>query len=170
MLSLFVLLNAITLGVNSQEVKWYTIEEAIKLNEKEPRKIVIDVYTNWCSWCKVMDKNTFSNKIIAEYLNEKYYPVKFNAEQTEDVTILGQTFKFVPQGKRGYHELAAALLNGKLGYPSIVFMDENNQIIHLEQRYIEAKLFDMMIKFIGNDHYKTEKWENWTAEYKSPIE
>ena len=105
----------------AQTVKWYTIEEAMALTKKEPRKIMIDVYTTWCKWCKVMDTATFNNPVIAGYLNEKYYPVKFNAEQKDDVTLDGKTYKFVPGGGRGYHELAATLLNGNLGYPSSCF-------------------------------------------------
>ena len=98
---LILLLSEINSG---QVVKWYTIQQAIELNRKEPKKLVIDVYTDWCVWCKVMDKNTFGNTIIAEYLNQKYYPVKFNAEQKENITIGNNTYKFVAQGKRGYHE------------------------------------------------------------------
>ena len=65
------------------KVKWYTFEEAVELNKKEQRKIFIDVYTDWCGWCKKMDANTFSNPVIAKILNEDYYAVKFNAEHTE---------------------------------------------------------------------------------------
>ena len=106
-------------GFGQSQVQWYTIEEAFALTKTEPRKIVIDVYTDWCTWCKVMDKNTYENQIIADYLNHKFYAVKFNAEQQEDVFINGTTYKFVASGSRGYHELAAALLNGNMGYPTV---------------------------------------------------
>lgn len=156
----------------SQEVKWYTIEEAMELTKKEPRIILIDVYTDWCKYCKIMDANTFNNKVIAEFMNQKYYPVKFNAEQKQEITVGGQTFKFVAQGARGYHELAAALLNGKMGYPSVVFLNgENNKlsVLQMLQGYYQAKDFDAIIKFIGNEHYKTGSWEDFVASYKSPI-
>ncbi len=158
------------IGLKGQEVKWYTFEEAVKLNKKEPRKLIIDVYTSWCGWCKVMDKNTFSNAVIAEYLNKKYYPVKFDAEQTKSVVFNKDTFKYIQQGARGYNELAAALLNNQLSYPSVVFMDEElKSIIYVNKGYSDAKTFDGIIKFIGDDFYKTQKWEDWIATYKSPI-
>ena len=160
---------AATSGVFSQPVKWYTIEEAIAMTKKEPRKIVIDVYTTWCKWCKVMDTTTFKNPVIAGYLNKKYYPVKFNAEQKDDVTLDGKTYKFVPGGGRGYHELAATLLNGNLGYPSVVFLDERANMIQPMQGYIQARQFDQIIKFIGEDLYKTQKWEDFLATYVSPV-
>ena len=163
------ILSLLITGINyGQEIKWYTIEQAIELNKKEPRKIIVDVYTNWCSWCKVMDKNTYGNKIIAEYLNKKFYPVKLNAEQKEDITIGGKTYKYVAQG-RGYHELAAALLNGNLGYPSVVFLDEQIKMIQPFQGYIKPKEFDEIAKFIGDDFYKSQKWEDFLKSYKSPI-
>jgi thioredoxin-related protein len=159
----------ITTGYSQSPVKWYTIEEAFALTQKEPRKIMIDVYTDWCGWCKVMDANTFSNEVIAAYLNKSFYPVKFNAEQKTDVTINGQVFKFVPNGTKGYNELAAALLNGQLSYPSVVFLDEKTQMIQPIQGYIQARQFDGIIKFIGGDRYKTEKWADFQSGYVSPI-
>ncbi len=159
----------LTLSVNAQLVNWYTFEEAVEMNKKEPRKIIVDVYTDWCGYCKVMDKNTFSNKTVAEYMNARYYPVKFNAEQKEDITFNEKTYKFVAQGSRGFHELAAALLSGQLSYPSVVFLDEQIRIIHVQKGYVQAKPFDEIIKFIGGNHFKTESWEDWKASYKSPL-
>jgi uncharacterized protein YyaL (SSP411 family) len=150
-------------------VKWYTIEEAFAMTKKEPRKIMIDVYTDWCSWCKVMDSKTFSNKVIADYLNKNFYPVKFNAEQKADVALNGKTYKFVASGSRGYHELAAELLNNQLGYPSVVFLDEKTKMIQPVQGYIQARQFDGIIKFIGGDDYKTKKWEDFQTSYISPV-
>src|SRR5260370_42057313 len=99
-------------------VKWMSFEEAVEKSKTEKRKIFIDVFTDWCGWCKVMDKNTFPDPEIARILNENYYPVKFNAEQTGDVAFRGATFKFIAQGNRGYHQLAAALLNNQMSYPN----------------------------------------------------
>jgi thioredoxin-related protein len=160
----------IALAAEGQSVVWYTFEEAIELNKKEPRKIVIDVYTDWCGYCKVMDKNTFSNAIIAEYLNKFFYPVKLNAEQKENILFNAKTYKFVPQGARGFHELAYALLNGQMSYPSIIFLDEQVRIIHVQKGYMEAKPFDEIIKFIGGNFFKTEAWEAWRSAYKSPFQ
>ncbi|MBN2481881.1 MAG: DUF255 domain-containing protein [Bacteroidales bacterium] len=161
---------ALAMTVHAQStVKWYTIEEAFALSRTEPRKIVIDVYTDWCSWCKVMDQNTYSNRIIAEYLNSKFYPVKFNAEQKEDVVVNGTTYKFVANGSRGYHELAAVLLNGQLGYPSTVFLDEQTRMIQPVQGYLQPQQFDEIIRFIGEDHFRTLTWEEFQVTYVSPI-
>jgi thioredoxin-related protein len=157
------------LTVNAQEIKWYSFEEAVELNKKEPKKILIDVYTDWCGYCKIMDKNTFGNKIIADYMNKAYYPVKFNAEQKEDVKYNEQTYKFVAQGARGFHELAYALLNGQMSYPSVVFLDEKIRIIHIQKGFVQPKPFDEIIKYIGGNFYETTSWEDWRSGYSSPF-
>ncbi len=153
----------------SEAVKWLTFEEAVNLSKKEKRKIFIDVYTDWCGWCKVMDKNTFSEPKIAKILNENFYPVKFNAEQREDVVYDGTTFKFVANGRNGYHQLAAALLNNKLSYPSVVFLDEEFRMLQPLAGYQKPEDFHKVVLFIGEDHYKKLTWNDWQLKYKSPY-
>lgn len=150
-------------------VKWMTFEEAVQKSKTEKRKIFIDVYTDWCGWCKVMDKKTFNDPSVAKILNEKFYPVKFNAEQREDIVFNGNTFKFIENGGRGTHQLAVALLNNQLSYPTVVFLDEEFKMIQPLPGYRQAPEFHKIAQFIGDDHYKTVKWDDWEAKYKSPF-
>lgn len=149
-------------GQNSESVKWYTIEEVQELVKNEPRKIYIDMYTDWCGWCKVMDKKTFTNKDVAEQLNTNFYAVKFDAEGRENVTFRDQTFKFVSQGSRGYHEFALALM-GKLSYPTSVFLDENLNLISPLPGYYPPEKLDPILEFIGDDHYKNTNYEDFLS-------
>ncbi len=151
-------------------VKWMSFEEAVEKSKTEKRKIFIDVYTDWCGWCKVMDKNTFSQAIIADYLNENFYPVKLNAEQKEDITFRDHTFKFIASGSRGYHELAASLLSNKMSYPSVVFLDEDFNIIQPLAGYLKPDRFEMIVKFIGGNHFKTVDWQTWESQFESSFD
>ena len=81
-----------TVQVNAQEINWVTLEEAVELQKKKPKKIMMDVYTNWCGPCKMLDRNTFHNKDVVDYVNKNYYAVKFNAEGNETVNFSGKTF------------------------------------------------------------------------------
>jgi len=154
-------------------VEWMTFEEAIaaakadKEAGKTPKKMFVDVYTDWCGWCKVMDEKTFQVPMVAKYLNENFYPVKFNAEQKEDLIYKGKTLKFVKSGRRGYHELASGLLNGKMSYPSVVFLDEDADIITTASGYIKVDRFDVIMRYIGDNHYKDKTWEVFQSEYKA---
>ncbi|WP_370087681.1 thioredoxin family protein [Ekhidna sp.] len=151
------------------EVNWLNFEEAIALHEKQPKKLLIDLYTDWCGWCKVMDRNTYSKAEIANYINENFYPVKFNAEQKEPVEFRGHTFNFVAQGRRGVHELAAALTRNKLSYPTTVFMDEELRIIQPVAGYLKPEQMEPILLFIGEDHFKTTPFEDFKKNHKSSL-
>ena len=87
-------------------MKWLTIEEADQLDNTDGKKFLVDVYTDWCGWCKVMDKNTFTDPGVKAYLEENYHLVKFNAEQKEPVTFKGQTYEWMPAGRKGVNKLS----------------------------------------------------------------
>src|SRR6056300_1320400 len=74
------------------QVKWYSLEEALAAQKQEPKPIMLDAYTVWCGPCKLLDKNTFGNPDVSEYLNTYFYPVKFNAEGNKDIQFQGQSF------------------------------------------------------------------------------
>lgn len=150
-------------------VNWMTFEQAVEKSKLEKRKIFIDVYTDWCGWCKVMDKSTFSDPKIARILNENFYPVKFNAEQREDVIFSGTTFKFIESGRTGYHQLAAALMNNQLSYPTVVFLDEDFSMIQPLPGYQKAEEFHKIVQFIGEDIFRKVTWKDWQSQYKSPY-
>ena len=150
-------------------VNWYSFEEAIKLNEDNPKKIFIDIYTDWCSWCKVMDNNTFSHPEIAAYLNENFYPVKFNAETTEEIEFQGMTFKNQQKGRRSPHDLAAALLQGKVSYPSVAYLDENNQLLTTVPGYMSPSQIEPILVYFGENHYKQTRWDDFNESFEGSI-
>lgn len=147
--------------VASAGVQWHTWEEAMALRQQAPRKIFVDVYTDWCGWCKKMDKSTFTDPAVVKVLNRDFYAVKFNAEQKADIAYEGTTFKYVANGSRGYHELAASMLEGKMGYPSFVYFNENAERILISPGYKESDMMGRELRFVAEEHYKTDSWENW---------
>jgi thioredoxin-related protein len=174
---LLIYFSLLVLGTSAQPskteknslIKWYTFEEAIKLNEKTPRKIIVDVYTDWCSWCKVMDEKTFSNTVIADYINKNYYPVKFNAESKEPITFKGTKFENKGEGRRATHDLAIALLQGKMSYPSIAYLDESNQLLTAVPGYLTPDQIEPILVFFGENHFKTKKWEEFSVGFKGKV-
>ncbi|MGM0531002.1 MAG: thioredoxin family protein [Bacteroidota bacterium] len=152
------------------KVKWYSFEEAVKLNEKNPKKLLIDVYTDWCGWCKKMKKQTFNNSKIAQYINENYYPVRFNAETNKKVKFKGRTFskKEGEEGKRP-HDLAIALLNGKMSYPSVAYLDGKNELITAVPGYYGPKDYEPILKYFANDIYKTKSFEDFKEQFENTL-
>ncbi len=168
---LFINYNAFAQEGSASPVKWMTFEQAVAKSKVEKRKIFIDVYTDWCGWCKVMDKNTFSDPAVAKLLNENFYPVKFDAEQTADVVFNGTTFKFVPYGNKGSHQLAAALLNNQLSYPTVVFMEEDFSGVYPVQGYRKPEEFHQYLVYYGENYHKLGEKANseFQKNYKSPY-
>jgi len=154
------------LGYSQNKINWVSMEQAIELHEQSSKKILIDLYTDWCGWCKQMDNSTFNSPIIIEYINTNYIAVKFNAEQKEPIDFKGKTFEFVKQGKRGYHDLAVALTNGQLSYPTYIFLDENMEVIQPVPGYQDEIQFELIINYFGGDFYKSTPWNKFKEDFK----
>lgn len=154
--------------VAPQEVNWVSIEEAADLAAQDGKKIMVDLYTDWCGWCKRMDATTYRDPAVVAYINEHYHAVKFDAEQKGDVTVGGQTFKFrADAGRRGAHELAINMLNGRMSYPSTVFFEHNLTLLYRLPGYQKADEMNMILNYLGEDAYKNTPWDKFSQAFKA---
>ncbi len=159
----------------ANNIQWLTFEEAVERSKTEKRKILIDVYTDWCGYCKVMDNNTFTDARIAALLNEKFYAVKLNAEQKEPISFRGTTFKHVPSGRGGYHELAASLLQNQLSYPNFVFLTDDFKIIPVIPEkpslpgYRKPEEFHFYLKYVADELFLEMAVTDYQKIYRSPY-
>jgi len=142
-------------------VNWVSLEEAQELMKKEPKKVIVDVYTSWCGPCKMMMANTFTDPNVVNYLNDNFYAVKFNAEGPEAVTFRGTEFtnsSYDPnrRGRNGTHDLTRAIapVNGRIAYPTLVYMDEDFNILSPVQGYMKPADLEPVLKFIATNSYK----------------
>jgi thioredoxin-related protein len=153
----------------TSEVNWISFEKAVELNKQNPKPLLIDVYTDWCGWCKKMDKTTYKNVVLVKYINDNFYAVKLDGEGKEDITYKDYTFKYKGQGRRGYNEFAAALLNGKLSYPTTVFMDAEMQLLDRVPGYLNEQVMEKVTAYFATEKYKTEKWDDFVKGFKSSL-
>jgi thioredoxin-related protein len=159
--------------IHSQEIKWMTMNEALAAQKEKPKKIFMDVYTTWCGPCKLLEKNTFSDKDVIDYVNKNYYAVKFNAEGTEEITYQDFTYtnpnyQAQRKGRNTTHFFADAL---KLrGYPSLVFFTDNGDLIQALPGYKTPQQLEIFLKMIASDDYKKvttkEAWEKYQKNFK----
>ena len=153
------------------KTKWYTLSEAIELQKKQPKKILIDVYTDWCGWCKKMDAETFSHPVIADFVNKHFYAVKFNAEGPD--TVVFANHKFINEGKtRSTHQFAVALFQAQglqPAYPSIAYLDENLQLIRVWSGYWTPSQIELWLNYVVDEKYKPLPLEEYQKTFVSKI-
>jgi thioredoxin-related protein len=133
------------------ELKWKKLTTGLAEAKKSNKKVLLDVYTDWCKWCKKLDAEVYSETNISAYLQKKYVTIKLNAESTDSVTYQGK-----PSTEA---ELAQAF--GVTGYPTIIFLDAEGQPIDKLGGFVNAEQFLPIIKFIGDDSYKSTSWEEY---------
>jgi len=174
-ITLFIL--GIATDLKAQEnIKWVSFNQALELQKKNPKKIFMDVYTDWCGPCKMLDKLTFHNVDVVKYVNENYYAVKFNAEGKEEISYQGNTFtnpKYVEgrTGRNGVHDFTLALQVN--AYPTMLFFDESGTPIHSVKSFLKPKQLEIYLKLFAQDDHKeidtTEKWQEYQLHFKSTF-
>ena len=112
-----------------------------------------------------MDSTTFSDPTVTRYINENYYAVKFNAEQSSDITYKDKTYKFVKSGARGFHQLAALWLNNRLTFPTVVFLDENQSLIQALPGYMDTPKMQAITHYFGTNSHKKTPWESYQKQF-----
>jgi thioredoxin-related protein len=155
--------TAATSYIDSTEIQWMNWNEAQEKMKKEPKKVWVDVYTDWCGWCKRMDATTFKNKELIKYMNKNFYAVKFNAEKDDSIRFKGNMYYIKPESRA--NELAVQLMNGQLSYPTYIFMEENFLNPSPIPGYHPVDEMEKFLKFLGENIYKTKKYEEFMQSY-----
>lgn len=159
----------VTANVTGQKINWVTIDEALELQKKKPKKIMMDVYTNWCGPCKMLDKKTFHNKDVVAYVNKHYYAVKFNGEGDESITYKTKAFSnpnYNPANKNrrnSAHEFTRYL--NVNAYPTIVFFDEKGDVISPIRGYQKPQQIELYLKLFKDEDYKALTTQEQFNEY-----
>ncbi len=155
------LLSSLAFGTDnakkpSPEMKWLSFDKGLEQAKTGKKKILVDVYTDWCGWCKKMDKEVFNHELVAPYLSNQYVLIKLNAESDA-----AASYKNQKTSERG---LAQAF--GVTGYPTLLFLESNGEYITPLPGYVKAEDFLPILKYFSEDHYKTKQWNVYLEEYK----
>ena len=165
-LSLFLAASITSALAQGAEINWLAVDELEAAQAREPRKVMVDVYTTWCGPCKMMMRNTFTNGDVIAYLNENFYAVKFDAEGPDPVEFKGQTFSnptYVPNksGRNGVHELSRAFQ--VRAYPTLVYLDENLEMIAPISGYKNPQQLELYLRFFDEAWTSGTSQEEWDA-------
>jgi thioredoxin-related protein len=152
-------------AADDKEIHWITsIDELQAKMAKQPRKVIVDMYTGWCGWCKKMDAATYTNPSLVKYVNNNFYAVKFDAERQDTIHFQGKDFFFFPQYKA--NGWAIDLMKGSMSYPTTVFMTENFQNPTPIPGYRDVKEMELFLTYFGDNAYRHQKFEDYQKEHQ----
>ena len=152
--------------LSQAEINWTPIDKAVDAAKSANKKfILVDLYTDWCGWCKKMDENTLTDPGIIASLNDNFTTVRFNAEIKEPVVFNGKTYSFTQTGARGANQLALDLgtVGGKLGYPTLVVLDANGNKIQTFPGYKDVETLNTIINYFKTGVYKTMDFQQFQS-------
>ena len=151
--------------MNDSEIHWMSLEQAEAAMKINPKRVWIDIYTDWCGWCKVMDKKTFSNPYVAQYMNEHFYSVRLNAEQQDSISFMGKKWGLV-EGNRT-NQLVIEMLGGNLTYPTGIYMEENFKGAMPIPGYQDVAAMEMILKYLVQGINKTTPFPVYQKNFKA---
>ncbi|NOQ72636.1 MAG: DUF255 domain-containing protein [Crocinitomix sp.] len=131
-------------------IEWLDFETAIDRNKVEKKFIFIDMYTDWCGWCKKMDASTFKDPSVINYIDQNFYAVKLNPETETAIAYKEVLYEQKVYGGKKMNELAVNLMESKIGFPAFVILNKrevkrgvirgyqaSNQLLFALKRYVE---------------------------------
>lgn len=156
-------------------VKWMTLTEALEKTKTQPRPIIMDFYTDWCGWCKRMMQTTYASPGLAQYINTNFYPVKFNAETKDTVEYLGQKYGPSSDKPKSAHNLALKLLQGKLMYPTTLFLNNYDKQKNefgfnmIAQGYLDIPKIEPILVYELENVFRNSGFEDFEVLYNKAF-
>lgn len=164
-IAFFSLLVVLVMAFRKNEAtEWISLDQAQVNLKSEKRPVLIDLYTDWCGWCKVMDKKTYSNRKVSEYLKQKFYTVKVNAESEKEIRWMGKQYGFNSRYKT--NEFALYLTRGQLSYPTTVIIPTDGSGPQAIPGYLPPSDFELIVKYFGEGQYGKVPFEEYRKNFK----
>jgi uncharacterized protein YyaL (SSP411 family) len=147
------------------KLKWMTLAQAEAAMKIKPKPVLIDLYTDWCGWCKVMDKNTYANEKVISYLEEKFYPVKLDAETRDSLSWGGKKYKYNSQYR--INDFAIYLTEGQLSFPTTIIINDKDATPQNIVGYLKPAELEPIAKFFGEGNFGKKSYESFQKGFKS---
>ncbi|MCR4811654.1 MAG: thioredoxin family protein [Bacteroidales bacterium] len=167
------LLAMLCIPTGKAQVKWNSMEQSAKVATANNGKLFfVDFYTTWCGWCKKMDKDTFTDKVVAKIMNKYFIPTKFDAEGDASFTWNGVEYKgggVAANGRRATHPFAQAILGARMGFPSFAIFGPDRKLLTVIPGYNSAADFTVILWYFASGDYEKYAFEKYTAIFDTQI-
>ena len=163
--SFFIFSSAKVKSTEKEKINWLSIDEVNVKMKSDPKPIIMDIYTNWCYWCKVMDKKTYNNREVISYINQHFYAVKLNAETKQPVVWNNTTYNYDERNK--VNDFALYATQGQLAFPNTVIFAQKQENPAAIPGFMEPKEIEVILKYFGDGNYKTQNFNEYSANFKA---
>lgn len=152
--SIVIFLGCTTTPEPVSNISWISLEEAqLKANE-DGKKILVNVYTDWCEFCKKLDNDVYPDSTVMQNLNKFYHSVRLDGESDDLITFNGVSMT--------KEDFAQEL--GVRSYPTILFIDSNGELILQINGYMPVNDFQNMLVYIGEEAYKKTEFHEFVVD------
>jgi uncharacterized protein YyaL (SSP411 family) len=131
----------------AEKLDWLAFDAATEQAQKQNKHLIVDVYTSWCGWCKVMERQTYGDPEVAAYLKAHFVLAKVNGESSSMLHWKGQALS----------ERAFARAVGVTGYPSTFFMKPDAELLGGVSGFIKSPDFMIYAQYISTRWYEKGK-------------
>ena len=162
---LFILCSAKVNKPTHDKPNWMKMDELNGRMRSASKPVIIDLYTNWCYWCKVMDKKTYTSSKVISYINDHFYPVKLDAETKDVVQWNNKEYHFNENYK--INDFTMYVTSGQPGFPTtVIFADEHSEPVAI-QGFLDPKEIEPVLKYFGDGAYKKQTFTEFKSDFKS---
>lgn len=163
--SFIILCSAFITKDKSAKIEWLKLDEVSAKIKEQSKPVLIDLYTDWCHWCKVMDKKTYGNSKVIQYINEHFYSARINAESREPFNWKNKTYAF--NARYQVSDFALYVTYGRMSFPTtVIIADEESAPIPIAG-FMEPKELEGILKYYGEGAYKTKNYREFEKTFKS---
>jgi len=155
--ALIVLLVAPSARAANAGLSWLDWDAGLQQARQRQRPVLVDVYTQWCGWCKRMDRDVYSRDDVREYLSQKFVTVKLDAEAPDEARYAG----------KAYTSRTLAAYFRITGYPTTLFLKSDGTHLVSVPGYVDGEKFLLLLRYIGDGHLdRGVAWEEFRAKQK----
>jgi thioredoxin-related protein len=129
-------------AARAEEFRWRDWNTGMREAGASKKPVLVDVYTDWCGWCKRMDRDVYARPDVKEYLARTFVTIKLNAEAGHEARYEGKTY-------------TARTLASRFrvnSYPMTIFLRSGGDHVANVPGYIEHQKFLTLLRYVGDGH------------------